>query len=92
MDRDRLTAHAQELGRALADVGNALVRTVVALQPEEATQGIAARIASGESPALTLRWLEDRIELRVGLDGADDSPALALLALDFARLNGGGNA
>jgi hypothetical protein len=80
----QLKQHAEELSRALADAGIGLVQTAIALYHEVAAKGIATRIASGEAPCLTLRWHEDKIEVRCGLDGAGDSAPVMLLAFDFA--------
>lgn len=39
---------------------------------------------AGASPAVTVRWIDGRVELRVGLT-LDDEPPLTLLALAFGK-------
>lgn len=82
-DPARIAQHAEELARGLADVGNALMRTVLALAPPELAGELGARLASGECPCLTVRWTADRVEVRAGLDGAADAPPTTLAAMDF---------
>jgi hypothetical protein len=70
--------------RAAINAGHELVGELVnELSPDD-REKLRLFMTAGAPAALTIRWVDGRVELRVGLT-PDDSPPLTVLALDFNK-------
>jgi hypothetical protein len=76
----KLSSAARAAINAGHELVNALLNDLTPLDREKLLMFMLA----GAPSALTIRWVDGRVELRVGLT-PDDSPPLTVLALDFNK-------
>lgn len=69
---------------AVINAGHALTSALIDALKETDREKLSLLTTAGASIALTVRWLEERVEVRVGVV-TDDSPPSTILALDYSR-------
>lgn len=77
-----MTPELIEQARATVNAGHDLVQALRVALPPEGRDKLNLLSSAGAAIAVTLRWIDGRAELRVGVT-MDDSPPETILSLDF---------
>lgn len=77
-----MTEDLTQQARGAINAGYHLVQALTAALPEAGREKLAMLTMAGAAVALTVRWIDGRAELRVGVTMDDGQPE-TILALDF---------
>lgn len=77
-----MTPDLTKQARTTVNAGHDLVQALTAALPEAGREKLLMLATAGAAVALTVRWVDGRAELRVGVTMDDGQPE-TILALDF---------